>query len=82
VVSSVTGGGLVFIGAAVGTYLRDFDVETGKEVWRGKPPASAQATPMPYRLSEPGKQFVVIAAGGHGRMRTKLGDYVVAFALP
>jgi len=27
-------------------------------------------------------QFLVIAAGGHARMRSKLGDYVVAFALP
>jgi quinoprotein glucose dehydrogenase len=51
--SIVTGGGLVFIGAAVDIYLRAFDVETGNEVWRGKLPASAQATPMTYRLSEP-----------------------------
>ena len=28
-----------------------------------------------------GKQFVVIAAGGHRYMRTKLGDYLVAFTL-
>ena len=55
---------------------------TPKEVWQGRLPASAQATPMTYRLGEQGKQFVVIAAGGHGRLRTKLGDYVVAFALP
>jgi quinoprotein glucose dehydrogenase len=36
---------------------------------------------MTYKLAS-GKQYVVIAAGGHGKMRTKLGDYVVAFALP
>jgi quinoprotein glucose dehydrogenase len=29
-----------------------------------------------------GRQFVVIAAGGHGKLGTKRGDYVVAFALP
>jgi len=29
-----------------------------------------------------GKQYVVIAAGGHGKLGTKQGDYVVAFALP
>ena len=29
-----------------------------------------------------GKQFVVIAAGGHGKLGTKQGDYVVAFSLP
>ena len=28
------------------------------------------------------KQFVVIAAGGHGTLGTKLGDYIIAFALP
>jgi len=80
--SLVTAGGLVFIAAAKDTSLRAFDVETGKELWKGPLPASAQATPMTYRLSETGKQFVVIAAGGHGMLGTKKGDYVVAFTLP
>jgi hypothetical protein len=78
----VTQGGLVFIGAAMDNYLRAFDLETGKELWRGRLPAGAQATPMSYRLGENGRQFVVIAAGGHGRMGTDIGDSVVAFALP
>jgi PQQ enzyme repeat len=63
-------------------YLRAFDLETGKELWRGRLPAGGQATPMSYRLEENGRQFVVIAAGGHGRMGTDIGDSVVAFALP
>ena len=29
-----------------------------------------------------GTQYVVIAAGGHGKLGTKHGDYVLAFALP
>jgi quinoprotein glucose dehydrogenase len=29
-----------------------------------------------------GRQYVVIAAGGHHFMNTKLGDSVVAYALP
>lgn len=78
----VTAGGVVFIAAAMDNYLRAFDVETGTELWKGRLPAGGQATPMTYRLRENGKQFVVIAAGGHGRMGTTLGDYVVAFALP
>ena len=78
----VTRGGLVFIAAARDEYLRAFDVETGKELWKGSLPASAQATPMTYQLGENGKQYVVIAAGGHAPMRTKLGDYIVAFTLP
>lgn len=78
----VTAGGIVFIAAAMDTNLRAFDAETGKELWKAELPASAQATPMTYQLSENGKQFVVIAAGGHGKLRTKMGDHVVAFALP
>jgi quinoprotein glucose dehydrogenase len=77
----VTAGGLVFIGAARDTMLRAFDVDTGKVVWSAELPASAQATPMTYRARS-GRQLVVIAAGGHSALRTKMGDYVVAFALP
>jgi quinoprotein glucose dehydrogenase len=76
-----TAGGLVFIAAARDTTLRAFDVETGKVLWEAELPASAQATPMTYR-SRSGKQFVVIAAGGHALFETKRGDHVVAFALP
>ncbi|HET9532580.1 MAG TPA: PQQ-binding-like beta-propeller repeat protein, partial [Blastocatellia bacterium] len=75
----VTAGGLVFIAAAMDTYLRAFDIETGKEIWKGALPASAQATPMTYRAGN--RQYVVIAAGGHGKLGTKMGDSVVAFAL-
>jgi quinoprotein glucose dehydrogenase len=78
----VTAGGVVFIGAAMDDYLRAFDVETGRELWRGRLPAGAQATPMTYRLDANGRQFVVVAAGGHGKLGTDRGDYVVAFALP
>jgi quinoprotein glucose dehydrogenase len=78
----VTASGLIFIGATMDDYIRAFDTETGKELWKGRLPAGGQATPMTYRLSEGGKQYVVIAAGGHGRGGTTLGDAIVAFALP
>jgi quinoprotein glucose dehydrogenase len=78
----VTAGGLVFVGAAMDDYLRAFDVETGAELWKGRLPAGGQATPMTYRLRPGGKQFVVIAAGGHGKLGTRLGHSLVAFALP
>ena len=78
--SMVTAGGLVFIAAAMDDKLRAFDAETGKVIWEGALPASAQAAPMTYAVG--GKQFVVICAGGHGKLGTKRGDYVVAFALP
>jgi quinoprotein glucose dehydrogenase len=80
--SMVTAGGLVFIAAAMDTHLRAFDIDTGKELWKAELPASAQATPMTCRVGEGGKQFIIIAAGGHGKLRTKMGDHVVAFALP
>jgi quinoprotein glucose dehydrogenase len=73
-------GGLVFTAAAMDNYLRAFDTETGKELWKFELPAGGQATPMTYTLK--GKQYVVIAAGGHGKLGTKQGDYVIAFTLP
>jgi quinoprotein glucose dehydrogenase len=79
---TITAGGVVFIASAMDDYLRAFDVDTGAELWKGRLPARGQATPMTYRLRRDGKQFVVIAAGGHGKLGTKLGDSLVAFALP
>jgi quinoprotein glucose dehydrogenase len=76
----VTASGLVFIGAAMDDYLRAYDLETGEELWRGRLPAGGQATPMTYESE--GVQYVVIAAGGHGRAGTRLGDALVAFRLP
>jgi quinoprotein glucose dehydrogenase len=78
----VTAGGLVFIAGTLDSHIRAFDAETGKELWRADLPASAHATPMTYRLPG-GKQYLVIAAGGHPKVREeKQSDAVVAFALP
>jgi quinoprotein glucose dehydrogenase len=74
-----TAGGLVFTSAAMDAVFRAFDSETGKEVWSYQLPAGGQATPMTYSLG--GTQYVVIAAGGHGKLGTKQGDYVIAFTL-
>ena len=73
--------GLVFVSGTAGdNYLRAFDISTGKQLWQGRLPAGGQATPMTYRLND--KQYVVIAAGGHGKLGTKQGDSLVAFTLP
>jgi quinoprotein glucose dehydrogenase len=77
---TTTGGGLVFIGAAFDPMLRAFDTETGELLWQDQLPAGGQATPMSY--AHEGRQYVVIAAGGHGRMGSPPGDAVVAYALP
>jgi len=76
-----TASGLVFIAAAMDDYLRAFDVSSGEELWKARLPAGGQATPMSYRGAD-GRQYVVIAAGGHARAGTTLGDALVAFALP
>jgi quinoprotein glucose dehydrogenase len=74
-----TAGNLIFVAATRDNHLRAFDVQTGELLWKYLLPASAQATPMTYEVN--GKQYVVIAAGGHGKLSTKRGDYVVAFCL-
>jgi quinoprotein glucose dehydrogenase len=76
----VTNGNLVFIAASIDGHLRAFDSRNGRVLWEYALPASAQATPMTYELD--GRQYVVIAAGGHGKLHTKQGDYVMAFRLP
>src|SRR5580658_996475 len=76
----ITAGGLVFTSAAMDLYFRAFDIETGAELWKYQLPAGGQAIPMSYSIH--GRQYIVIAAGGHGKLRTKQGDYVLAFALP
>jgi len=80
----ITKSGLVFIGATLGdNSLRAFDLETGEELWRQSLPAGGQATPMSYRVRKGGRQYIVIAAGGYGRVKLpgNLGDSLVAFAL-
>ncbi|MDR5784468.1 glucose/quinate/shikimate family membrane-bound PQQ-dependent dehydrogenase [Caballeronia sp. LZ065] len=75
-----TAGHVFFIGATADDYLRAFSTDTGEKLWQARLPAGGQATPMTYEAH--GKQYVVIAAGGHGSFLTKLGDYVIAYTLP
>lgn len=77
----VTGGGIVFIAGTVDPHIRAFDSTSGKLLWEAELPASGHATPMTYEMG--GKQYLVIAAGGHQGIREEpLGDAIVAFALP
>ncbi|PWE55604.1 membrane-bound PQQ-dependent dehydrogenase, glucose/quinate/shikimate family [Metarhizobium album] len=75
----ITKGGIAFLGAAVDNYLRAYDLDNGRELWRARLPAGGQATPMTYE--QDGRQFVVMVAGGHGSIGTKPGDYVIAYTL-
>jgi quinoprotein glucose dehydrogenase len=79
--SIATAGGLVFIAGTVDSRIRAFDAKSGTLLWEGTLPASGNATPMTYMSG--GKQYVVIAAGGHQAIpEENLGDALVAFALP
>jgi quinoprotein glucose dehydrogenase len=77
-----TAGGVAFMSSALDYYVRAYDVTSGKVLWRARLPAGAQATPMTYRSPASGRQFVIVVAGGHGSLGTKLGDSIIAYALP
>ena len=76
----VTAGGLVFIGGTMDEKFHAFNKRTGQLLWEYQLPAGGYATPSTYMVH--GKQFVVIAAGGGGKLGTKSGDSFIAFALP
>jgi len=77
----ITAGGVGFLTSALDYYIRAYDVTTGNVLWRSRLPAGGQSIPMTYR-SPSGRQMVVTMAGGHGSLGTKMGDYLIAYALP
>ncbi len=76
----MTAGGVAFLTSTTDYYIRAYDVTNGQQLWEDRLPAGGQSTPMSYAVD--GKQYVVTAAGGHGSFGTKIGDYVIAYALP
>jgi quinoprotein glucose dehydrogenase len=76
----VTAGGLVFVAATTDDLIHAIDIETGKTVWTDVLPGGGQTTPIVYEAG--GRQFVVIAPGGHHFMETPVSDAVIAYALP
>lgn len=80
--SMVTAGGLVFIGAVQDGRLRAFDVANGKELWSTELPSVGAANPISYISPKTGKQYVVIAAGGHFALPGPHAAAIMAFALP
>lgn len=77
----MTAGGVAFLSGTLDYYVRGYDVTTGEQLWEERLPAGGQATPMTY-LGSDGRQYLLVAAGGHGSLGTKAGDYVIAYALP
>ncbi len=78
--SIVTAGGLVFIAGTMDERIHAFDKQTGALLWEHALPAGGYATPCTYAVN--GHQYLVIAAGGAGKLGTKAGDSFVAFSLP
>jgi len=76
----VTAGGVVFIAAATDDLIRAIDLKTGETLWTDQLPGGGQASPMVYEAG--GRQFLVIAPGGHHFMETPISDEVIAYALP
>ncbi|MDH3641082.1 MAG: pyrroloquinoline quinone-dependent dehydrogenase [Gammaproteobacteria bacterium] len=79
---TVTASGLVFIGAALEHVLRAHDLDTGEELWQARLPTAANSVPMTYQIRPDGRQYVVVAAGGHWGGPNPPGDHLMAFALP
>jgi quinoprotein glucose dehydrogenase len=77
----MTAGGVAFMSSTLDYYARAYDVNTGRQLWQARLPAGGQATPMSYEGAD-GRQYVVVVAGGHGTLKTKAGDDVIAYALP
>ncbi|WP_206613967.1 PQQ-binding-like beta-propeller repeat protein [Paenirhodobacter populi] len=50
-----TGSGLVFYAGTQDYYLRAMDAATGEEIWKGRLPVGAQATPMTYVSPKSGR---------------------------
>ncbi|MEO7274230.1 MAG: pyrroloquinoline quinone-dependent dehydrogenase [Vicinamibacterales bacterium] len=77
-----TAGGIVFTAGTLEAAIYAFEAKTGALLWTGTLPTSARSTPMTY-LGRDGRQYVVVAAGGHGTpLGPPIGDSLVAFALP
>ena len=75
----VTASGLVITAGAEDSWLRVFDSATGEELQKIPLPVPAVATPMTYTLD--GRQYIVVAAGGHGDGTVPLGDALIAFGV-
>ncbi|MGE0799465.1 MAG: pyrroloquinoline quinone-dependent dehydrogenase [Lautropia sp.] len=75
-----TAGGVVFVAATMDNLLRAFDAASGRELWAGELPNGGQAGPMSYSVA--GRQYVVVAAGGHPSLGNAIGETLIAFGLP
>lgn len=76
----ITQTGVVFIGASMDSRVRALDLRTGKVLWRAQVDAPAVAIPATYTYK--GRQYVLFTAGGNSILTPRVGDQLIAFALP
>jgi quinoprotein glucose dehydrogenase len=77
----MTVNGVVFFGGTVfETKFRAYAADDGRKLWEADLPFSGHSVPATYVWK--GKRYVVICAGGHGKVDgSKLGNSVVAYSL-
>jgi quinoprotein glucose dehydrogenase len=78
--ATATAGGLVFCAGTRDLKIRAFNSKTGAELWQFRLPYGGFAPPSVYEVN--GREYVVIAATGGGKLAGTLGDAYVAFSLP
>jgi quinoprotein glucose dehydrogenase len=77
----MTVNGVIFFGGGIlETKLRAFAADDGRKLWETDLPFSAHSIPATYMWN--GKRYLVVCAGGHGKVGgSKLGDAVIAFTV-
>jgi membrane-bound PQQ-dependent dehydrogenase (glucose/quinate/shikimate family) len=80
--SIATAGGLIFIAASQDRMFRAIDTISGRELWRVELPSIGAATPMTYLSASTGRQYVLVAAGGHPGLGGPRTSALMAYALP
>jgi len=60
--------------------IRAFSADSGEELWAAERPLHGTAPRTTYEVA--GRQFVVVAATGGGKLGGRTADAWVAFALP
>jgi quinoprotein glucose dehydrogenase len=78
----VTASELVFHGGTRFPVLRVHDLRTGARIATFDLPAGLHAGPISYKLAPDGKQFLVVAPGGHAVVGSPVGDSIIAYTLP
>ena len=76
----ITKTGVIFIGASMDSRVRAIDLKTGRVLWTSLVDAPAVSEPAIYTYK--GKQYVLFTAGGNSILEPKVGDQLIAFALP